>query len=406
MTREITLDTLIAPSFFDVHAAIRSHAYTHYWLCGGRGSTKSSFASIQVVLAVARGTNAVVIRKVADTLRHSVYPQLLWALRMTGYDRDFHPTLSPLGFVHKSGRQILLRGMDDPGKLKSLKFADGHAGIVWYEETDQFAGMREIRNVNQSLLRGDKHTVLYTYNPPRHRAAWVNVEEGIERPDRLVHRSCYTDVDPTWLGPVFLAEAEQLKASDEKSYRHEYLGEAVGVGGVVFDNLEVRTITPEERDTFERTYSGLDWGFDPDPLVYERMYYDRKASTLYIFDEFHANRMSNEEAATHVKPLCGHDVVWCDSAEPKSIQDFRNCGIDARKVRKRKGGWHMAAKWFQTRKRIVIDPKTCPVAAREFPAYEYVRTKDGEYTSAYPDKEDHGIAAAFYGANALIFLNE
>ena len=41
-------------------------------------------------------------------------------------------------------------------------------------------------------------------------------------------------------GAQFLAEAEHLKETDERAYRHEYLGEAVGTGGNVFENLELR----------------------------------------------------------------------------------------------------------------------------------------------------------------------
>lgn len=396
----------IAPAFFGAHNAIKRGDYTHYWFCGGRGSTKSSFCAIQTVLAVKRSpdVNAVVIRKVADTLRDSVFAQVLWAIEILGLTHEFRASVSPMEIKHVSGTRILFRGIDKPEKLKSLKFAQGYCGLVWYEELDQLAGMREVRNVNQSLIRGgDRFVILYSYNPPRHRGSWVNVEVNNARPDRLVHRSCYTEVPREWLGEAFIHEAEMLKERDEDSYRHEYLGEAVGVGGVVFSNVEIRRITDEEVEQFDHIYHGIDWGFDPDPFTYGKCHYERNTRTLYIFEEFNANRISNEKAAEEVKKRAAGALVLCDSAEPKSIADLRAMGIDARPVAKGKDSVARGVKWLASHvERIVIDPERAPLAAKEFPAYEHVRTKDGEYTSALPDKDNHAIDRTRYACQPLM----
>lgn len=400
-TRDLRLSGLIAPSFHRVHRDIKAHLYTHYWLCGGRGSTKSSFAAIQVVLALKRNpsVNAVVIRKVANTMRDSVFAQVLWAIEMMGMSAEFTASLSPMEIRHVFGQRILFRGADDADKLKSIKFREGYAGVIWFEETDQFDGMYEIRNILQSLMRGgDDFTVLYSYNPPRHRGAWVNREENISREDRLVHRSCYTDVPRDWLGDAFISEAERLRDIDEASYRHEYLGEPVGMGGVVFDNLELRTITDEEIDEFDRHYNGVDWGFDPDPFCFERMHFDATRRELYLLYEFTAKRTTNEATAAEVlKRIARGELVVCDSAEPKSIRDFRDAGIDARPAKKGPGSVDYGMKFLRSLRRIVIDPARTPLAAREFPAYEHVRSRDGEYTSAYPDADNHSIDACRYG---------
>jgi PBSX family phage terminase large subunit len=404
----LRLSKLIAPSFHELHRAIKAGGIEeggvfvpkrHFWLCGGRGSTKSSFAAIQTVLAVKRDPthNAVVIRKVANTMRDSVFAQVLWAIEMLGCGHEFHASLSPMEIRHASGTRIVFRGADDADKIKSLKFRQGYASVVWLEEADQFTGMREVRTLLQSLVRGgEKFTILYSYNPPRHRGAWVNKEETIHRDDRIVHRSCYTDVPREWLGEVFFQEAEMLREIDEKSYRHEYLGEPVGIGGVVFDNVSIETITDEQIAEFDRIYHGVDWGFDPDPFVYGKMHFDRKHSTLYIFEEFSGKRLSNEKSAAEVKKRAGHSLVMCDSAEPKSIADMRALGVDARPAKKGPGSVEYGMKWLQSLKRIVIDPKRAPVCASEFPAYEYVRSRDGDYTSAFPDKDNHGIDMVRY----------
>ena len=60
------LTDVIAPSFYILHREIAEEAYTHYWLKGGRGSTKSSFTATEIVLGMMKHSdaNAVVIRKV------------------------------------------------------------------------------------------------------------------------------------------------------------------------------------------------------------------------------------------------------------------------------------------------------------------------------------------------------
>ena len=79
------LTKLIAPSFYEVHHDIKAGRHTHYWLKGGRGSTKSSFISVEIILGMMQdaAANALVLRKVAVNLKDSVYEQLLWAIRRT-----------------------------------------------------------------------------------------------------------------------------------------------------------------------------------------------------------------------------------------------------------------------------------------------------------------------------------
>src|SRR5699024_9549859 len=128
---------LIAPSFFDVHQAIRNKEYTHYWLAGGRASTKSSFISIEIPLGMMKdpNANAVVLRKVSNTLKDSVFNQLIWALDKLGVSEYWQVNKSPLELIYKPfGNRILFRGSDDPQKLKSTKFVKGYCRYIWYEE--------------------------------------------------------------------------------------------------------------------------------------------------------------------------------------------------------------------------------------------------------------------------------
>jgi phage terminase large subunit len=140
---------------------------------------------------------------------------------------------------------------------------------LWFEELDEFSGMEDVRTIKASVFRGmDAGVAFMTYNPPQSARSWVNAEALVPRPDRQVHSSDYRDMPPEWLGSAFIDEAEYLRQTNERAWRHMYLGEITGTGGQVFDNLELRTLTDEEANA-ERSWCGLDFGFavDPDAFI-------------------------------------------------------------------------------------------------------------------------------------------
>ena len=72
----------IAKSFVDINRSIDNREYREYYFEGGRGSTKSSFISEKIIELLENNPNmcAVVLRKVKDTLKDSVFTQLEWAI--------------------------------------------------------------------------------------------------------------------------------------------------------------------------------------------------------------------------------------------------------------------------------------------------------------------------------------
>ena len=283
-------------------------------------------------------------------------------------------------------------------KVKSIKLPFGYVGIVWYEELDQFSGMEEIRNLNQSLLRGgETYWVFASYNPPKSRNNWVNEEILNEYPDRLVHKTTYLDVPREWLGEQFLLEAEKLKAKNETAYNHEYLGEVTGTGGAVFENVEDMVMTDEMISQFDRRYYGLDFGFAVDPLAFVAMRYDAKHEDLYIFDEIYQQKLTNSNAAQLILRKIGSQHIMADSAEPKSIAEMKAAGLFISGAKKGPDSVDYGVKWLQGRRRIYIDKRRAPNAYREFVSYEYERNRAGQYISAYPDANNHAIDAVRYG---------
>ena len=377
------------------------HRYTHFEASGGRGSTKSTWASLTVIRLLMEhpDAHALVLRKVANTLRDSVYTQYLWSIEALGVTEYWEARKSPLELIFKpTGQKIMFRGADDPMKIKSIKTEFGYIAITHFEEKDQFAGRAEIDSILQSTMRGGKDFWNFeTYNPPRSRDNWANKDSAETRPNRYQHKSTYLDLDhPEWLGEAFIEEAEALRERDEGRYQHEYLGVPVGTGGSVFENLELRTITDEEMQRFDRIYQGVDWGWFPDAYAFIRLYYDKTRETIYLMDEHVGNKMTNEQTARWIHDRGYNDLITtCDSAEPKSIADYRSLGIQAKEAVKGPNSVEYGMKWLQGRK-IVIDRERTPKAYEEFVNYEYEQNKQGEWISGYPDKNNHTIDAVRY----------
>lgn len=391
----IRLSQLIAPSFYELHKRIkRGEQLKEVWLKGGRGSTKSSFVSLQIVLGLKQnpGANAIVFRRYDNELRDTVYGQMQWAVGKLGVEHEWRFMVSPMQAVYlPTGQKVLFKGADNPLKVKSFNLGTGYTKFVWFEEVDQFGGMEEIRNLLQSLLRGENHNriVFFSYNPPRSARSWVNQETKIKREGRIVHHSDYRSVPEEWLGERFLVDARHLEEVNPTAYRHEYLGEEVGTGLEIFSNVVVEAVDESGFDSFRQ---GLDWGYAVDPVAFGRMHYDRKKRRLYIFEEISGigvtNRQLNDMAKTHHR----RELTTADSAEPKSIAEMRDdYGWNIRGAKKGPGSVEHGIKWLQDLEAIVIDPKRCPLAAKEFTNYALELRRDGEVISKYPDKDNHCV---------------
>lgn len=400
---EVKLTDLIAPQFYDIHWDIIEGKHTHYKLYGGRGSTKSSFISIEIIMGMMQDpdANAACFRRVGNTLQESVYEQLLWAIDALGVSHLWKPSLSPLRITYlPTGQRIVFRGCDDPNKSKSIKLRRGYFKYIWYEERAEFEGDEDERKINQSLMRGgDHYVVFYSWNPPKSLNSWVNQDVLQVRDDTLCNHSTYLTVPREWLGEQFFIEANELKKRKIMAYRHEYLGEAIGTGGKVFDNVILREITPEEIAIFDKIRQGLDFGFAADPLAFLRMHYNKKQHRLYIYREIYQVNLKNREAVAKIKKINPENkIITADSEEPRSIATFNEMGLRLIGAKKGPGSVDFGMDYLSNEiDEIIIDPVTCPNAAREFSTYELERDKNGNFKGGYPDKDNHTIDACRYG---------
>ena len=141
---ELNLSTIIAPQFADLHKAVKQEKYLEYFLKGGRGSTKSSFIAIEIILGMMRDaqnglhTNCVALRKVGLYLKDSVHEQLLWAIDILGVTQLWESRIAPQSLTFlPTGQKILFRGADKPKKIKSIKFSKGYCKYIWFNKSGQ-----------------------------------------------------------------------------------------------------------------------------------------------------------------------------------------------------------------------------------------------------------------------------
>ena len=394
---------VLGKAFVDINRQIKPNI--EYVFEGGRGGLKSSFVAFKIVELIKNNPqmHACITRQVAGTLKDSVYANMKWAINELGLMEEFECKVSPLEIKYiKTGQTIYFRGLDDETKLKSIKPEFGYIGILWKEEKDQMKGDAQERSVNQSVLRGgDESYDFSSYNPPKSKSNWVNRIKLVPNPKRVIHHSSYLEAPAEWLGQKFIDDAAHLKEINPEAYEHEYLGVPNGDGGNVFEYLEIRDIADEEISRMDRIFAGVDYGWYPDAFCYLRTYYDSAREKIYLIDELYVNKWSNSKTADWIKKKSYDDYTMiCDSAEPKSVNDFRDAGLPARGAIKGPGSIEYGFKFLQT-KTIVIDPKRTPNAYKEITEYEYDRDKEGNVISGYPDGNDHAISALRYAYEPL-----
>lgn len=419
---DIPLKEMIIPMYFNVLEDILNHRHTHYVFPGGRGSTKSSFVGgIAILLLLLSNPNvhAVCFRKVGNTVQNSIYSQVTWGIYKLGLESFFHiPKTYSNPIIYKpTGQKILFMGMDDPNKVKSIKIEFGYIGITWWEELDQFVGEAQLRKVLQSTMRGgDVFWDFRTFNPPISKNNWANeyAEQAELKPNTLVVKNTYLDVPEGWLGQQFIEEAEDLKRSNEKAYIHEYLGVPTGTGGDVFANAEdldmCQLIDVTHYDgtvekvpmykTFDHIFNGIDWGFARDPFRFVKCHFDKKKLDLYIYDEYSTVKTRNEVVYKilyeELKKVKTDELVIADSAEEKSIADFKAYGAYIRGAKKGPESVRYGIKWLQGLNHIYIDKRRCPETYKEFVNYEYEKDSNDNFVSEYPDENNHSIDAVRY----------
>lgn len=346
------------------------------------------------------GAQGALIRKVAASISGTV---LVTMKRIIGdfpvnYFGGVH---NPERIIYPNGSQIWIGGMDNPTKVLS-----GERDFIQVCQTEELSINDWEIMTTRTTGRGAVMPYTQVFgdcNPssPKH---WIKNRLSIKLFETY-HKDNPSLFDrhgnPTEQGLRTLETLGQLTGTRRKRLLEGLWSTAEDA---VFENIETRHITDEEIEGFERIYHGIDWGYYPDPFVWTKMSYDAPRKTLYIFDEYRVNRQSNRQTYEYLikyKGITPQDEIIADSAEPKSIADYRAYGLTCRGAVKGHDSVEYSFKWLQGLSKIVIDDIRVPETAHEFLDYEFERDKNGEIVSKYPDRNNHSIDSIRYGMSRV-----
>ncbi|KUL98973.1 MULTISPECIES: PBSX family phage terminase large subunit [Fusobacterium] len=401
--KQLKISDLLTSKFYPLYSAWKSNKYTRLVCKGGRGSAKSTnIALILVVDLMQYPVNTICFRKVGETLRKSVYEQIKWAIKFLGVEEYFEYKLSPLEIIYKErGNKFIFMGVDDPQKSKSIKEAQFPVARYWFEELAEFKNEDEVETVLNSIFRGKLEKGLiykgfFSYNPPKMKHNWVNKKYNYSFIENNVYVHHSTYLENPHISEEFIKEAEAVKAKDETKYRLVYMGEPIGNGLVPFPNLEIREIEATEIAGLEKFRNGVDWGYGVDPLAFVRWGYDKKKGIIYALDEYYGVGLKNRNLANYILSKGYDELVMCDSAEPKSIDELKEYDISAWGAKKGAGSVEYGEKWLSDLEAIIIDPKRTPNISREFEMIDYDTDREGNPLPRLCDSNNHTIDATRY----------
>jgi phage terminase large subunit len=367
---------------------------------GGSSSGKSVFVADRAVLDVLKGGhNYLVVRKVASTVKRSVFNQVTKAISKFRVSHLFNINKSDMIITCRNGYQFIFTGMDDPEKIKSITPAQGVITDVWYEEATE-ADYIDVEQLDKRLrgVSKVKKRIILTFNPIN-QTHWIYLNHFAKNWDD--DKTSYVDAEisilkTTYKDNDFLTQddIERLERTKDSYFRDVYLfGKWGFLGGVIFTNWVTRDLTTE-RKAFSTFNNGLDFGFASDPAACARLHYDRKRSILYVLDELYERGMTNDDLAKELKPIIGREVVRCDSADPLSIMELAQRGISTTPAIKGKDSVNFGIQWLQQQE-IVIDIR-CQNAKNEFSSYKWSENKQGEQLPKPVDRNNHLIDAIRY----------
>lgn len=236
----VNIRNIIAPHFYKTFNSRKTNQIYE----GGRNSTKTSMIAIKIVYNCLNEENcsAVCMRNHQVDLRKSVFREIKRACNRLGLIEglDYKATVSPMEITFFTNEnKIYFAGGDDFETIKGTIDEKKLIKIIWFEELTNFKDEETIEQIKATFTRGnnDWFMALYSYNPPKNKFDWVNKWAAKKRKDNeyLVNHSDYRTVNPNWVGKIAIKEAENLQKNDEKRYNWIWLGQVIGLEGLIFN---------------------------------------------------------------------------------------------------------------------------------------------------------------------------
>ena len=380
-----------------------------YRVCkGSRGSKKSKTTALNMIhrLIEYPESNGLCVRRYQNTLRDSVYSDLKWAIHKLGLDRQFECTVSPMQITRIStGQKILFRGLDDGLKITSISVDKGYLCWVWIEEAYEISNEDDFNKLDMSI-RGEVpdgyfKQITMTFNPWS-ATSWLKPRFFDVEDDDIFTKTT------TWKCNEWLDDADRniflkMQVNNPRRYRIEGDGEWGIAEGLIYEKVRfedfdidaIRAI-PGIKSAF-----GLDFGFT-DPNAFTCFLIDNTAMKIYVFDEWYRTGVTNRIIAQAIKDKgYGGQKIICDSAEPKSIAELQEEGINAEGSRKGKDSVNHGIQLIQNYE-IIVHERNCPEFKKEIQNYCWAKDKDGKPTDK-PDHEfSHGMDSMRYAVTKAL----
>lgn len=365
---------------------------------GGAGSGKSYGACQKILLkAMNNRRRVLMIRKVGNTLKVSIWQLMLDLLAEAGIKEECKINRSDLEIELPNGSVFLFKGLDDPEKIKSIT---GITDIVIEEATELIED--EFTQLNLRLRPKEDNPQIYLMFNPISKKNWVysyffGEEANLE--NTLVIQTTYKD--NKFLPESYCEELERLQARNPAYYRIYALGEFATLDKLVFPYYTKKIISDDEVKGMP-LWIGLDFGYVNDPSAIVNGNIDTLNKKIYIRKEYVKKGMLNDEIAEKMIALGLHkDKSYGDSAEPKSIAEIKNKGVNIEATEKGKDSIIHGIQWIGQYE-LIVDER-CFKVIEELDNYTWKKDKKtGEYINEPVDTFNHTIDAIRYGLNKYI----
>lgn len=388
--------------------------YKFYFLVGGYGSSKSYHIALKIILRLLQEKRTcLVVRDVYDTIRDSCFSLFTEICTDMNLERQVRFTNSPMQMRFPNGSKILFRGLDKPGKLKSIN----NISLVWIEECSEikYAGFKELLGrLRHPTLR--LHMLLSTN--PVSRSNWTYKHffkaQGLDdhelykkrviKKENIYYHHSVAD-DNLFLPAEYIDQLDDLENYDADLYRVARLGQ-FGVNGLlVLPQFEVQ---PHEKvmqavERIPRKYKrvGMDFGFESSYNAVLRMAIDHENKWLYIYWEYYRNHMTDDETADALAEFVEtRERIKADSAEPKAIKYYQKRGFNMVATHKSNGGTRHS-RLDNTRKmkrfRRIICSDHCRHCIDELRELTYAVDRDNEIIPDEFNIDPHTFSAMWYG---------
>ena len=376
--------------------------YSHRWevYMGSAGSAKSYFITQKLIVRACREkVKILVCRRYGTTIRNTCFS--LFKEILTKWQLLAHIKIRETDFNIRfpNGSEIIFIGLDEETKLLSLN----GVGVVFIEECYEVP--KPIVEQLNLRLRGStpNQQIIMAFNPIS-RNHWLYDFCEVSPPTSFIfNHSTYKD-NP-FLNAAYIAELEELYTRNPAKARVFCDGEwGVDAEGLVITNWRKQEFNPMELAAkgYELRY-GMDLGWvDKTAIIFSL--YDRENKTIYVFKEFYKSGCQLNEIAQAAKDMgIGKTKIYVDSAEPRSIQYFRNEGLNATGCSKGKDSVKAGLMFLQDN--LIIVHPSCSNFIMELENFSYIKSKQtGEYTEETTHEFSHAIDACRY-AYSDIYTN-